>query len=547
MSGEANKDEDKGASSTGTGAVLSNDGDLSKFSSTAQKESENGISEKKTQSTESTSMQGQYPHYQVGLGQQAHYLYPQQQQTQSSAPNSPSHGPEFDAQAAVFMQQGTSPGNPFRQNPPLPNLPLTAQTQSAPSSTQGGMGALASAAFSNYNPHMEGGTDVSAPYAPSGSPVQSAYTSQGTGMYTYEGVSDWSERNMQQGQHIYPPHIVQPQMAMPHYLHPHVQSGFGNRSSPPFDDMAAPAPGDTQESFSSYTQNQGSMSGSNLAAAGTAPLWGYPHQMPQMDYASHHQMQSMPKSSQPHHHQPHHLPYFLTPGPPIQTMDTNKGPDGANLFIFHIPNHFTNIDMYNLFAPFGQLISVRIMVEKDTGRSRGFGFVSYDNADSAAVAIKELNGMVVANKRLKVQHKQIRATDHQHHSSSQNVSHPQEHPPMPSSNFELNSAGFDNSKVTGGAPIWPTYDAAAKPFPEEAMANITKELETSAPKTDNASTPKKPTEQQKKESRSQDPKPFPPQQLSSNSRTRTNRKGMPDSGGLNRMGTLRNALPDASS
>jgi len=255
----------------------------------------------------------------------------------------------------------------------------------------------------------------------------------------------------------------------------------------------------------------------------------------------------MPKSSQPHHHQPHHLPYFLTPGPPIQTMDTNKGPDGANLFIFHIPNHFTNIDMYNLFAPFGQLISVRIMVEKDTGRSRGFGFVSYDNADSAAVAIKELNGMVVANKRLKVQHKQIRATDHQHHSSSQNVSHPQEHPPMSSSNFELNSAGFDNSKVTGGAPIWPTYDAAAKPFPEEAMANITKELETSAPKTDNASTPKKPTEQQKKESRSQDPKPFPPQQLSSNSRTRTNRKGMPDSGGLNRMGTLRNALPDASS
>ena len=36
------------------------------------------------------------------------------------------------------------------------------------------------------------------------------------------------------------------------------------------------------------------------------------------------------------------------------------------------------------------------MVEKDTGRSRGFGFVSYDNPESAALAIKELNGYAVS-------------------------------------------------------------------------------------------------------------------------------------------------------
>jgi len=51
------------------------------------------------------------------------------------------------------------------------------------------------------------------------------------------------------------------------------------------------------------------------------------------------------------------------------------------------------------------------MVEKDTGRSRGFGFVSYDSPDAAAMAIKELNGFVIGNKRLKVQHKQIRPSD----------------------------------------------------------------------------------------------------------------------------------------
>jgi len=135
-----------------------------------------------------------------------------------------------------------------------------------------------------------------------------------------------------------------------------------------------------------------------------------------------------------------------SPGPPIQTTNSNKGPDGANLFIFHIPNHFTNLDMYQLFCPYGNLLSVRIMVEKDSGRSRGFGFVSYDNSDAAALAIKELNGFAVrtnifnryilekdckflsfslcfylapamirflqiGNKRLKVQHKQIRSVD----------------------------------------------------------------------------------------------------------------------------------------
>ncbi len=84
-----------------------------------------------------------------------------------------------------------------------------------------------------------------------------------------------------------------------------------------------------------------------------------------------------------------------SPGPPIQTTTSNKGPEGANLFIFHIPNHFTNLDMYHLFCPYGNLLSVRIMVEKDTGRSRGFGFVSYDAPEAAAMAIKELNGFVV--------------------------------------------------------------------------------------------------------------------------------------------------------
>jgi RNA recognition motif. (a.k.a. RRM, RBD, or RNP domain) len=104
------------------------------------------------------------------------------------------------------------------------------------------------------------------------------------------------------------------------------------------------------------------------------------------------QLQSMPNYGGPSM-----SPFYnsTSPGPPIQTTSSNKGPDGANLFIFHIPNHYTNLDMYRLFYQYGNLLSVRIMVEKDTGRSRGFGFVSYDLPESAALAIKALNGFPV--------------------------------------------------------------------------------------------------------------------------------------------------------
>ena len=49
--------------------------------------------------------------------------------------------------------------------------------------------------------------------------------------------------------------------------------------------------------------------------------------------------------------------------------------ENCNLFIFHLPNSFTNRDLYHLFAPFGEIVSVRIITEKFTGRSRGI-FIS---------------------------------------------------------------------------------------------------------------------------------------------------------------------------
>lgn len=96
------------------------------------------------------------------------------------------------------------------------------------------------------------------------------------------------------------------------------------------------------------------------------------------------------------------------PGPPIQTSDTDQGPEGANLFVFHLPNWCSNVQLLQLFSPHGNVLSCRIFVDKISGRSRGFGFVSFSGPDEAKRAIKFMNGYKLGHKRLKVELKRGR-------------------------------------------------------------------------------------------------------------------------------------------
>jgi RNA recognition motif-containing protein len=55
----------------------------------------------------------------------------------------------------------------------------------------------------------------------------------------------------------------------------------------------------------------------------------------------------------------------------------------------------TNHDLHELFKPHGNILSVSIKTEEDTGRGKGFGFVTFETAESAASAIQHLNGYQV--------------------------------------------------------------------------------------------------------------------------------------------------------
>ncbi len=85
-----------------------------------------------------------------------------------------------------------------------------------------------------------------------------------------------------------------------------------------------------------------------------------------------------------------------------------QGPEGANLFVYHLPRDLTDADLATAFAPFGNVLSAKVFIDKRTGESKGFGFVSYDTYESAVEAINGMNGFQIGPKRLKVQHKIVR-------------------------------------------------------------------------------------------------------------------------------------------
>jgi cold-inducible RNA-binding protein len=72
------------------------------------------------------------------------------------------------------------------------------------------------------------------------------------------------------------------------------------------------------------------------------------------------------------------------------------------LFVGGLPFATSNDQLRSLFAECGEVASATVVTDRDTGRSRGFGFVEMSSPEEAARAIAELNGRTVGGRQINV-------------------------------------------------------------------------------------------------------------------------------------------------
>ena len=71
------------------------------------------------------------------------------------------------------------------------------------------------------------------------------------------------------------------------------------------------------------------------------------------------------------------------------------------IYVGNLPWSVDDSELEELFTAIGQVHSARVISDRETGRSRGFGFVEMDDS-AASQAIEELNGTEVGGRRLRV-------------------------------------------------------------------------------------------------------------------------------------------------
>jgi cold-inducible RNA-binding protein len=86
-----------------------------------------------------------------------------------------------------------------------------------------------------------------------------------------------------------------------------------------------------------------------------------------------------------------------------QHTTTNHEDMTVNIYVTNLAYVTTEDELSHLFESYGVVESVRIITDRETGRSRGFAFVEMPNTIQARVAIVEINGMELGGRTLTVQ------------------------------------------------------------------------------------------------------------------------------------------------
>ena len=75
---------------------------------------------------------------------------------------------------------------------------------------------------------------------------------------------------------------------------------------------------------------------------------------------------------------------------------------GSKLFVGGLSWDTDDAALNEAFSSFGEIVEAKVVTDRDTGRSRGFGFVSYTDETSATNALNQMNGQMLDGRNLKV-------------------------------------------------------------------------------------------------------------------------------------------------
>ncbi len=73
-----------------------------------------------------------------------------------------------------------------------------------------------------------------------------------------------------------------------------------------------------------------------------------------------------------------------------------------NIYVGNLSYKMSNSDLEGVFSEFGSVDSAKVITDRETGRSKGFGFVEMPEQEEAAAAIAALEGKEVGGRNLKV-------------------------------------------------------------------------------------------------------------------------------------------------
>ena len=75
---------------------------------------------------------------------------------------------------------------------------------------------------------------------------------------------------------------------------------------------------------------------------------------------------------------------------------------GTNIYVGNLSYSTSGEELTEMFSEFGEIVSANVITDRETGRSRGFGFVEMADGSAAASAIEALNGKDMGGRALTV-------------------------------------------------------------------------------------------------------------------------------------------------